>query len=1240
MMQHNSKYSIKHLSVRVPWHDNGWNGSICRNPKANSACLVLKNCAENRDDDKEEMMSGKSIKDLSQDDYPVCASERGVFMSGFPIRKIVTHPYFKGSPKTHGHLKPTTIVYPPFSFSALPYRWVLKENANVLSETYNLDFDEEREPTLDWGKPVSWVQEIRNQKALLNCFFEHLDVASSLVFAYAKQVPFIEDNRKVLIGVGKISEIKPSEAYEGSNETFGTAYWEHMVLHSIRNDCKDGFLLPYHEAIDFQKTNPDFDIKEITVSIPDDKHLEFSYASEHVSSDAAIRILLECLQAFEKAEENGIGKHNQTAIKWIHNEISKLDKLRGAYPGMGAALCAFGIEKGHFVAAELINNIPDDHINPWRVFEEIANGIKGVIIERVEKLIPENSKTLYKSIMKKKPVRLNFLHLLSRFDLSIEQATALWVEEERTKYIENRAELAYINDPYLIYADLRLSTIPVDIKTIDMGLYTKEDYQDLLPVSMRYTDPLASNRIKAFTIHQLEIASNSGHTLLPRKDLVNQIRSLRIRPECLINGDYYDLAEEGFSSDVAITDTASGDTAYQLHRYVITKNTISKKIMDRLKGQKLSISENWEVTLNAKLPDSQIDDQERRARQEKVAALQTLAESRFSLLIGPAGTGKTTLLTILAGQHEIMSAGVLFLAPTGKARVRMEEIARDINITAKTIAQFLVGYSRYETDTGRYVMSEKRCAESYQTVIIDECSMLTEEMLSTTMDCLQGVKRFILVGDHRQLPPIGAGRPFVDIVNQLRPTDIDSLFPKVSPDYSELTIRRRQGGSSREDLQLAEWFGGGTMEPAAESVFRLLLTKKASENIRVERWQNEDDFDKLFEQVLSEELAMEDFDDLDSFNKSLGAVDKYYFNKGQAVSSVEDWQILSPVRGKRYGVSAINRKIHKQFRGMQVQNRFKKVPEPLGTEQIVYGDKVINVINKSRDSHSVYPTGGLNYLANGEIGVVVGQFRKKTDKQQPKHTHVEFASQKGFTYTFWGWMFSEEGDSPLELAYALTIHKAQGSEFGTTFIVIPQHCSLLSREMIYTALTRQKGRVVMLLQGEGLDFLKYSSPLKSDTLSRITNLFKKPQIVEIDGHYLEKNLIHQAEDGQMLRSKSELLIYQSLLESGIKPIYEKKLVIKEVVMLPDFVIENEDTGITYYWEHCGMMHDPEYVERWNQKLHWYKENNILPYQEGGGSNGALIVTEDKIRFLEDGQIRGSFSVKEIKDIIKSVFLGS
>src|SRR5687767_14007446 len=111
----------------------------------------------------------------------------------------------------------------------------------------------------------------------------------------------------------------------------------------------------------------------------------------------------------------------------------------------------------------------------------------------------------------------------------------------------------------------------------------------------------------------------------------------------------------------------------------------------------------------------------------------------------------------------------------------------------------------------------------------------------------------------------------------------------------------------------------------------------------------------------------------------------------------------------------------------------------------------------------------------------------------------------------------------------------------------------------------------------------------------------------------------------MLRSKSELLIYQRLLDKKMHPAYEKKLVIKEVEKLLDFTIEKPEQGITYYWEHCGMMHDKEYRERWEDKLKWYIENEIKPWTDGGGKNGTLIVTDHKLKKIDDGTIRGAIS---------------
>jgi len=69
-------------------------------------------------------------------------------------------------------------------------------------------------------------------------------------------------------------------------------------------------------------------------------------------------------------------------------------------------------------------------------------------------------------------------------------------------------------------------------------------------------------------------------------------------------------------------------------------------------------------------------------------------------------------------------------------------------------------------------------------------------------------------------------------------------------------------------------------------------------------------------------------------------------------------------------------------------------------------------------------------------------------------------------------------DAPLELAYALTIHKAQGSEFGMTFVVIPNPCRLLSRELLYTALTRQREQVVLFHQTSDYCVAHYTFDLR------------------------------------------------------------------------------------------------------------------------------------------------------------------
>ncbi len=77
------------------------------------------------------------------------------------------------------------------------------------------------------------------------------------------------------------------------------------------------------------------------------------------------------------------------------------------------------------------------------------------------------------------------------------------------------------------------------------------------------------------------------------------------------------------------------------------------------------------------------------------------------------------------------------------------------------------GVRRYDPSTGRYFLAGEPGEKVARTVIVDECSMLTEEMMAALLEAISGVHHLIFVGDQRQLPPIGAGRPFLDIIARL-----------------------------------------------------------------------------------------------------------------------------------------------------------------------------------------------------------------------------------------------------------------------------------------------------------------------------------------------------------------------------------------------------------------------------------------------------------------------------------------
>jgi ATP-dependent exoDNAse (exonuclease V) alpha subunit len=510
---------------------------------------------------------------------------------------------------------------------------------------------------------------------------------------------------------------------------------------------------------------------------------------------------------------------------------------------------------------------------------------------------------------------------------------------------------------------------------------------------------------------------------------------------------------------------ADGTPALQLTETATVGRLIREQVERRLRAAPIGGAPDFARLLDAVLgmPASELSAEERRAedlaRREKVAALETLYASRISVLVGSAGTGKTTLLRVLRHAPSVAAGGVLLVAPTGKARVQLEHRVR---AQAVTLAQFLIRTGRYDPETERYRVTgdAQSRAKDYRTVVVDEASMLTEEQLAALLDAVTGVERLVLVGDPRQLPPIGAGRPFVDLIRRLAPEDIATRTPRCAPGYAELTIPRRQTGPERDDLVLASWFADGELSPAADLVWERLRTGVAMETLRAVPYRRAELFETLLG-VLREEIPelrkASDEELATAFGESYGGQvstkGNLYFPARTAPKHADDWQILSPVRGRAWGTVEINRALKDAYCGRaldQATGPRRYHAKPIGPERIVVGDKVINLRNHMFKEKQVYPKDAELFVANGEIGVVVGQSRSGAVTWTPNKTEIAFSGRPGVKYDYHDW--SDDDRAPmLELAWAITIHKAQGSEFGITLVVLPAGGAGLSRELLYTA---------------------------------------------------------------------------------------------------------------------------------------------------------------------------------------------
>ncbi|MFB8205829.1 AAA family ATPase [Kitasatospora purpeofusca] len=1175
----------------------------------------------------EAAVAGRPWSALESDGLPPCVMERGGFLSGRDHEYRRKHPY-RGFDALSG-LRESVVQLPAYSVHAVPYFWLHGTNVNtVLGERPIPGFDpdaEKRAHRLLGDPKLQWVLHGDNQKAVIEAFFRNVTAGQSLVFFYLKHSPFEGQPRRMLVGATCVADRTPPGRWPGSNDAvFPNHMWETVLRHTLRPDGTGGILLPVQALARLAAKGVDV---TATLAAAPEAGRNFSYATEHVSPDSTVATLMELERAVQAVIDLGEPSASipEASRQWLDQQLRRAWARRGPTPGLPAVLEHLRFLHPTFAAHRIISETGENG-DPWPLLGRMLEGPSAG--GDLSRLVTGTARKIWAD---KTTQEQRMLRLLSRFDLTPSMADSVLAG---TTQVPIGAEDLLAN-PY----DLVTCTVddgePIPFETVDRGCFP--DHQITthhpLPVDDPLEDPNDTRRIDAAMTSVLLRAEEDGHTILPFEQMAQRLEQLTVTlpfdtststlgPLGLLPAS---LAPSGEAPDDGFlqlrrVDLPEGGAAYKL----LTAAHRRDFIRERLNGLRAArphdlpgdLPDTLERVLDAIPASNGADpDTERRAREEKGAAFRTLYGSRLSVLNGPAGTGKTTLVKALVDRAEVQRGGVLLVAPTGKARVQLQnKVGRE----AFTLAQFLAAMDpkRYDGD-GRY-----RTPGGHRlrvgTVVVDEASMLTEQMLAALLDAVEITQRLVLVGDPRQLPPIGAGRPFVDLERRMRPEE--PVWPRAERGWAELTVTRRQHGRERDDLALARWYSGDDHDESADEVWEKLRLGRSSDTLRAVAWEGRTPAEVL-EQVLREEF---DVTDHLTFARSYGAVvktgqrGKVYPDFTDAVAGCDRWQILSPVRGRAHGTADLNRHLKDVFRQEAFEEATPKrgprrFPKPFGPEQIVLGDKVVN--NRNQYLYAQPKSRGRadnrRYVANGELGVVTGEINFTSP---PWATKVEFSSQPDWRFTY----RKDSDDSPLELAWALTVHKSQGSEFGTVVLMLPENTRGISRELLYTALTRQTDRIVICHEGSLEHLADLGQPTASDICRRLTDLITPSRPVLVRNRrgepagVVDRNFFpHLTRTGIPVRSKNEVIIADLLHQLAPNMWeYERPLPGRDGKKVkPDFTIDTDDPERPIYWEHLGRLDNAKYVSDWEWKVNWYAENGILPAPDGG-PRGILLVTDD------------------------------
>lgn len=494
-------------------------------------------------------------------------------------------------------------------------------------------------------------------------------------------------------------------------------------------------------------------------------------------------------------------------------------------------------------------------------------------------------------------------------------------------------------------------------------------------------------RIEAGLLFELTHNLDNGHTFLPRRKLLWATAQLiGVEEEALEDG-LEALLERG----EAIQEPVAGEQAVYLRDLYEAEQYVAWRIRGLAEGE--LVPPPGLDRLIGKIQSEQGIVYAPQQRQ----AVELAAQRQVMLLTGGPGTGKTTSLRGVLALFEALGLETALAAPTGRAAKRLGELC---GMEAATIHRLLE--TQYDPHSGRLVFAhDEQDPLKADAVIVDETSMVDITLMRALLCALRDDCRLILVGDADQLPSVGPGNLFSDLIRS-RAVPMVRLT-EIFRQAAESAIIRSAHGVNRGELpdlrdNKGDFFFLRRKEPqrAAETIVELVRTR---------------------------------------LPKNMGI-------------PPEQIQVLSPTRKGSVGTTNLNRALQAAVNPPAPEKREKA----FGTTIFREGDRVMQVKNNYDVLWEETDGSGVGMgIFNGDIGRI-----EQIDKDS-NLVLVDFEGRRA--------VYSPDMMTQLEPAYAVTVHKSQGSEYRAVILAaLDAAPMLLTRGVLYTAMTR--ARTLLIVVGD------------------------------------------------------------------------------------------------------------------------------------------------------------------------------